>query len=91
MKHITSEMWTSDFNTIADVGDSVDWEIVEEFLTCVPPATHTKHLIQCGEPYSHRDDHEDGLFKPTFSTFECVDGIWYYRGHCFRNKTKAIW
>jgi hypothetical protein len=82
---ITMEDWqeAGDFGSIAKPGDAVDERIVDEFLNCVPPRTMRANLVQCGEPYGHREDPRTGGWRPTFITFERRLGQWYYRGHCF--------
>lgn len=83
-KHVTMEMWTNNFQDVAEVGDSVDESIVDEFANCVPPAWYSSGLVQCGEPYSHEKDEKSGNFRPTYVTFLKEDGKWIYKGHCFR-------
>ena len=76
--------WTGDFNTIAKVGDLIDDEIVWEMIECVPPACMRSSCMQCGEPYSHREDPDTGKWRATYDTFKKIDnGIYEYCGHCF--------
>lgn len=69
----------------ADLGDEVDEAIVDNFLEMLPPACHTTHLMQMGEPNEHLPD-ENGKFRPTYLTFEQVGGKWYFRGYCFHGE-----
>ena len=83
-KLITMEDWTGSFSEIAKAGDMES--IVDEMINCVPPACMRSNCMQCGEPYSHKED-ENGNWKPTFATFKQVDkGIYEYCGHCFRGE-----
>lgn len=90
-KKKTSDEWTDsgaiDFDAYVGIGDEVDEAIVDNFLEMLPPALHTSHLMQMGEPNAHLQD-DKGNFSPTFMTFEKVDGKWYYRGYCFYGKTE---
>lgn len=82
-----SESGALDFDSYVGLGDEVDEAIVDNFLELLPPACHTSHLMQMGEPNDHLPD-EKGNFLPTFMTFEKVDGKWYYRGYCFHCETR---
>ncbi|OPZ65859.1 MAG: hypothetical protein BWY85_00218 [Firmicutes bacterium ADurb.Bin506] len=77
-----------DFDKCARPGDYVEEDIVEEFLNCVPPASHKPGYIQCGEPYSHAHDPVTDRFRPTFATFHKPGDHWIYCGHCFIGQTK---
>lgn len=86
----TYEAWTNSgapFDNYVNLNDEVDEEIVDNFLGMLPPACHTSHLVQMGEPNEHLPDDKGG-FQPTFMTFEKVDGKWYYRGYCFHCETR---
>ena len=75
------------YNT-AKIGDMVDDTVVDEAVNVLPPATMTGVLVQMGEPYSHRPDHQ-GNWRATYATFAKVcSGVWEYRGHCFRGETE---
>ena len=86
------EHWKGDFNQDFKPGDYVNSEIVWVMADCVPPRSFSNSLVQCGEPYSHRED-ENGKFRATFTTFENVkgglddDSVWKYCGHCFGGET----
>lgn len=87
-------VWTpDDFDySEAKVGDLVDAAVVMDAMNCLPPACMRLNCAQIGEPYSHRFDDVSGQFRPTFTTFRCVEGdfgtgVWEYRGHCFFNET----
>ena len=87
----TFDEWTEsgaiDFDSYVGMGNEVDEAIVGNFLELLPPACHTSHLMQMGEPNEHLPD-EKGNFLPTFMTFEKVEGKWYYRGYCFHCETR---
>ena len=72
----------------AKPGDYVTQEVVDDAMDCLPPACMTSECSQLGEPYSHREDPDTGKWRATYATFRRVsDGIWEYRGHCFRGET----
>lgn len=76
--------------SMAKVGDYVEEAVVDDAMDCLPPACMSRHCAQMGEPYSHREDPETGMWRATYATFKaCVDapGIWEYCGHCFRGET----
>lgn len=82
---------TFDFNK-AKIGDLVDSDFVSGMMDLLPPACMSLRCAQVGEPYSHREDPENGKLRPTFSTFKCIDGnwnkgLWEYCGNCFRGET----
>ena len=87
----TFNEWTEsgaiDFDSYVGIGNEVDEAIVDNFLGLLPPACHSSHLMQMGEPNEHLPD-EKGNFLPTFMTFEKVGGKWYYRGYCFHCETR---
>ena len=77
-----------DFSRFAKPGDKVAEEIVEYFLGCVPPETHTANLIQCGEPSSDAWCSYRRATLPTYSTFIRTgvindEGQWVYLGDRF--------
>ena len=81
---ITMEDWTDSFDKICNVGDYVEERIVDEMMNCVPPACMRSYCMQCGEPYSHREDPANGKWRATYSTFkEVTKGIYEYCGNCF--------
>lgn len=83
-KLITMEDWTGSFDAIANKGDMVEESIVDSFINCVPPACMRSYCMQCGEPYSHREDPDTGKWRATYTTFKKVaNGIYEYCGHCF--------
>ena len=91
----TMEEWESSgitaFDDYVALGDEVDEEIVDNYLGMVPPACHSKRLMQMGEADQHLPN-ANGSYKATYMTFEKSDGQWYYRGYCFlcdtRNKKR---
>jgi hypothetical protein len=74
------------FTSIAKPGDSVGNDIVDYFLGCVPPATHRRDMIQCGEPHSSDWDDEADGYKATYITFTFDGSVWLYAGICFLGK-----
>lgn len=79
---------TEDFRyDTAKVGDFVEQAVVDEAVNALPPACLTARCVQMGEPYSHIPDHA-GRWRATYATFAKVcEGVWEYRGHCFRGQT----
>lgn len=78
------------FTDFCKVGDKVDKGIVDYFVDVLPPITWRTDLVQCGEPYGHRDNPETGRWEATFITFSKNDkGQWYYAGICFLNQREA--
>lgn len=75
----------------AQVGDYVSEAVVDDAMNCLPPACMTSECAQMGEPYSIRQVPETKRWKATYTTFRRVtdgrNGIWEYRGHCFRGET----
>jgi hypothetical protein len=83
-KLITMEDWTDSFSQIATPGDLVEDAIIDEMINCVPPACLRSDCMQCGEPYSHREDPDTGKWRATYTTFKrFADGIYEYCGNCF--------
>ena len=75
------------FGDIGEVGDLVEWEIVDWMGNCVPPASYGNNFIQCGEPYSSRFDDNTGKYRSTYSTFKRIaEDVWMYCGNCFRGE-----
>lgn len=76
----------------AKVGDLVESEFVMDAMDLLPPACMRLSCAQVGEPYSHREDPDTGIWRATYSTFKCLDGgwdkgVWEYCGNCFRGET----
>lgn len=68
---------------IADIGDLVEEEIVDDAINAVPPACMRSSCMQCGEPTDHKID-KNGKYRATYETFKKVtDGIYEYCGDCF--------
>ena len=83
----TWEAWKeSGLNSFEDFcfpGDTVDEELVNYFVNCLPPATFRTGCTQSGEPYSHEPD-GNGRFCPTYVTFHRIDeDLWRFDGYCF--------
>ena len=92
MIHKGKEVWTEenfDYSTV-NIGDYVEQAVVDNAMSCLPPACMSSRCAQMGEPYSHREDPITGSWRPTYATFRRVtsgsDGIWMYCGHCFRGE-----
>lgn len=87
-KHITVAEWelAGEFTKAAEPGDTVDEEIVDNFLNVMPPAAVSSDYLQMGETYDHVED-ENGWWRPTFLTFQLRGGSWVYCGCCFRGET----
>lgn len=74
------------------IGDYVDAAIVMDGMDCLPPACMRLSCAQIGEPYSDRQDPDNGRLRATYTTFKCVkgdfrEGVWEYCGHCFIGET----
>lgn len=83
-KVIEMSDWTKSFDDIAKPGDLVEEEIVDAFINCVPPACMRDSCMQCGEPFSHREDPDTKRYRATYTTFKKVNkGIYEYCGNCF--------
>lgn len=79
------------FTDFCKVGDKVDKGIVDYFVDVLPPITWRTDLVQCGEPYGHRDNPKTGRWEAMYITFAKNDnGQWYYAGICFLNQREAI-
>ena len=89
-KHITMQMWADagSFDKVANPGDTVDEEIVEQFMGCVPPLYYHSTYKQCGEPVSHCKVPGHDWYAPTYATFKKIDGVWVYVGDCFKGKSE---
>jgi len=89
-KLVTYEDWEAagSFSDCAKPGDLVEERIVDEFLNCVPPASHRAGYIQCGEPYSSEYDTERDRWRSTFATFAKTGEHWRYCGNCFIGATE---
>ncbi len=86
-KHKTYEAWSNSgsctFDDYVNIGDSVDVEIVLNFLELLPPASNREGYMQVGELHSSELDEKKGKYRSTYMTFEKVGDTWYYRGYCF--------
>lgn len=79
------------FTDFCKVGDKVDKGIVDYFVDVLPPITWRTDLVQCGEPYGHRDNPKTGRWEAMYITFAKNDnGQWYYAGIGFLNQREAI-
>lgn len=79
----------SEYNYFEDFckpGDMVSQDIIDYFINSYPPITDYEDFVQAGEPYDTMMDPEDNKFKSRYTTFEKEDGIWIYKGNCFKNK-----
>lgn len=75
---------------VAQIGDYVSQDVVDDALNCLPPACMSSVCAQMGEPYSMRQDPDTSRWRNTYATFRHVtsgvDGIWQYCGHCFQGE-----
>jgi hypothetical protein len=75
------------FGDCVPAGSLVREDIFDYFLNVLPPVYWQRGIMQCSEPYSHRQD-DQGRFRATFTTFQRVeDGLYRYCGHCFIGET----
>jgi hypothetical protein len=73
--------WNCDLQDFLRIGDLVDEDFVDYFISVLPPACYNSQVIQIGEPYSHV---EGGA---TYSTLMNTADGWAYAGHCLRGQT----
>ena len=67
----TMEQWRNSrksFEDFVNIGDEVSKDIVEYFLSIVPPRTHRVDCVQCGEPIGCRNGRE------IYMTFVAIGG-----------------
>lgn len=91
-KHITMQMWSEagSFDRIANAGDTVDNEIVEQFRNSLPPIVDGEAFMQAGGAYDNILIKDLGVYAPIYTTFEKrpavsnTDGLWVYVGNCLR-------
>ena len=77
--NITMDMWEcsgKSFTDLAKPGMSIDYDIFEHFMCCLPPHRYVKNGFQNGEPYSFDPD-SDGMLYMTFSE---INGEYFYDG-----------
>jgi hypothetical protein len=77
-KAITMQSWKNSnksFSDFAVIGDLVSPDIVDYFISALPPVTWNNELIQMGEPYNFN---ESGNL--TYLTLEKKGVLWYYVG-----------
>src|SRR5690606_4445749 len=72
--------WKGSMSQYLQVGDIVDEEMVDYFLTVLPPACWKMNLVQIGEPHSHING------RPVFATIAKHGQHWYFKGYCFRGE-----
>lgn len=85
-KHITWDMWTSDFDEIAKAGDTVDEKIVEHFRNSLPPLVQRSGYLQASGAYSDVFVEDKGWYVSTYTTFKVINGVWTFIGNCLRNR-----
>lgn len=92
MKHITLEDWKvgGAFYQLADPGDTVDDDVIEEMRNVLPSLIDRATYLQCGEPCGYSYDVERDDLRHTFMTFwkEWLDEPWVYLGTCFPRGTE---
>ena len=67
-------------------GDRAGQDMVDHFLSLVPPALMGESLFQVGTPYDSQPG-PDGQMHPTFATFSKEGEAWAFCGYCFLGKT----
>ena len=88
MKHITIEDWEKIrfLTKVANVGDSIDDEIINKLLNASPPVFLNSQCLQVGESQRDIYDAETDTMKPTYLTFSKEGSHWIYCGCCFKGK-----
>lgn len=75
------------FEDFFNVGDTVDDELVQDMVNCVPPAMWRDGCTQIGEAYSSEYDEDRQRHRDTYITFHKVDdGRWVFDGYCFKGE-----
>ena len=89
MKHVTIEDWEKVrfLTKVANVGDSIDDEIINKLLNASPPVFLNSQCLQAGESQRDIYDAEADIMKPTYLTFSKDGSHWNYCGCCFKGKT----
>lgn len=91
-KHKTYNGWSNSgsctFDDYVNVGDSVDEEIVLNFLELLPPASNREGYMQVGEPHSSEFDENKSEYRSTYMTFQKEGDTWYYKGYCFLGESQ---
>lgn len=65
-------------------GDEVDREMVEYFVSVVPPIKTSPNCTQAGEAYSSEFSPRYGRYRDTHTTFHSIGGgRWIFDGYCF--------
>lgn len=88
-KLITVDMLEAEdasFSDIANLGDWVDEEIVDNYRACLPPACDGYGMTQMGEPIKTVFDTGTGKYRAVFLTFIKNGGRWQYAGLCFQGE-----
>lgn len=67
-------------------GDIVSEDLINYFMSMLPPRTMSHDFLQIGEPYSHVYD-IDRRLRPIFLTFAKCDNQWRFYGNCFAYET----
>lgn len=70
------------FYEFLQVGDQVDEGFYNYFINTLPPRTLWSSLVQMGEPYSHING------QATYATLSKEEGVWIYKGHCFKGQSQ---
>jgi len=79
------EHWKSgELAEYLEVGDLVDDEMVNYFLTAMPPAFHSDRIIQMGDPHYIGDN------DPLYMTLILTNRGWMFHGDCFQFEEKAV-
>lgn len=80
--------WNCDLKDYLQIGDLVDEEMVDYFISVMPPATMNGECVQMGEAYSHIKG------RATYATLSRTrqealsNKPWKYAGNCYRGETQ---
>ncbi|MCI8630597.1 MAG: hypothetical protein HFE57_14100 [Firmicutes bacterium] len=88
MKHVTIEDWEKVrfLTKVANVGDSIDDEIINKLLNASSPTFLNSKCLQVGEPQRDIYDPDTNTLQPTYLTFSEEGSNWIYCGCCFKGK-----
>ena len=78
----TYEGWKGNLHDYLEIGDQVDQELVDYFITVLPPATYNSRCIQMGEPYRTVNG------KMTYITLKKTNEGWAFAGDCWKGQTE---
>ena len=79
----TKANWKGSLSEYLKIGDLVDSDMFEYFISVLPPATMNNNCVQIGEPYDHIKN-TSGKFKAIYATLKNTSEGWVYVGKCFK-------